>query len=414
MTASASGPLDDLRALLQLATQATAGVTDIVEGVHQSIWTTLGFPAAGPGRARGLTGLAYRGVHAVNRSLGATGDRLLGAAQGLLPASTRPDSRRRQVLLAALNGVIGDRLAADGNPLAIPMSIRHRGAPLDLDRLDALPAPGSRLLLLVHGLCMNDLQWQSRRDGVTVDHGQTLAEAHGYTPLYLRYNSGLHISQNGRELATRLEQLLATWPVPIERFCVIGHSMGGLVMRSAVHHAQAERARWLDRLDDIVFLGTPHHGAPLERAGNWVDSLLASTPYSAPIARLGHLRSAGITDLRHGHLLDQDWQGRERFRRSTDPRLPVPLPERVRCHALAAVIADKRGLLAERLTGDGLVPLHSALGRHDDPARTLDFPKSSQHVIHGINHLALLRHPEVGERLRGWLAPRRRRGRSAG
>jgi pimeloyl-ACP methyl ester carboxylesterase len=412
MTSSHDTAVTDLRALLQLATQATAGVTDIVEAMHQTVWNTLGFAAAEPGRARGVTGLAYRGVRAVNRGIGALGDRLLGGVQALAPATGRAESRRRLALLAVLNGVIGDHLAADGNPLAIPLTIRHRGQPLDPERIDALPDPGGRLLLMIHGLCMNDLQWQARRDGAAFDHGQALAEAHGYTPLYLRYNSGLHISHNGRALADALERLLAAWPVPIERLTIVGHSMGGLVARSAVHQAQADNAAWLAHLRDIVFLGTPHHGAPLERAGNWLDTLLASTPYSAPIARLGQLRSAGITDLRYGHLLDSDWQGHGRFRRSGDTRRALPLPAAVRCHAVAAVIASRRGALADRLTGDGLVPLHSALGQHEQAERTLAFAERSQRVVHGINHLALLRDAEVGEQLLAWLAPRRRRPRA--
>nr|HPG81543.1 alpha/beta hydrolase [Piscinibacter sp.] len=149
---------------------------------------------------------------------------------------------------------------------------------------------------------------------------------------------------------------------------------------------------------------TPHHGAPLERAGHWVDLVLGATPYAAPFARLGKVRSAGITDLRHGHLLDEDWVGRDRFARGGDRRQPVLLPENLRCYALAASLGAQGGALKERLLGDGLVPLDSALGVHKDPARALDFPPERQWVGYGMNHLDLLGRPEVYAKLKEWLA----------
>jgi hypothetical protein len=158
----------------------------------------------------------------------------------------------------------------------------------------------------------------------------------------------------------------------------------------------------------LVFLGTPHHGAPLERAGNFVDGLLGSNMYSAPFAALAQLRSAGITDLRHGALLDGDAPPAGRFQPGADRRMPVPLPPHVACYAVAATTERMRGPLAGRmidhLVGDGLVPLPSALGRHADAARTLAFAEDHQHVFFGLNHLQLLHHPAVTQRLLAWLA----------
>jgi hypothetical protein len=161
--------------------------------------------------------------------------------------------------------------------------------------------------------------------------------------------------------------------------------------------------RWPGLLKNIVFLGTPHHGAPLERAGNWIDVILGSTPYSRPFAKLGQLRSAGITDLRYGHALDVDWQGRDRFQRQPDKRQNLPLPEGVACYSVAATTAVKRSALVDRLLGDGLVPLHSALGQHNDPLRTLEFAKSSQLIVYRTNHMALLDSPAVTQQLLQWL-----------
>ncbi|MEP6824884.1 MAG: alpha/beta hydrolase, partial [Ramlibacter sp.] len=162
---------------------------------------------------------------------------------------------------------------------------------------------------------------------------------------------------------------------------------------------------WIGQLRHLVFLGTPHHGAPLERAGNWVDVLLGTTPYTRPFSRLVQLRSAGITDLRYGHVLQADWDGQDRFRRAPDRREILPLPAGVACYAVAATTAGKRSAVADRLLGDGLVPLRSALGQHDDPSRSLAFPKSAQWIGYRMNHMVLLHHPEVTQQLVRWLSP---------
>ena len=234
----------------------------------------------------------------------------------------------------------------------------------------AFPEATGKLAVLVHGLCMSDLQWMRQNH----DHGAALARDLGFTPVYLSYNSGLHVSTNGRAFAEALEALVAAWPVEIEDFAIIGHSMGGLVARSACLHAEAAGHAWRGELRKLVFLGTPHHGAPLERVGNWVDVMVGKTPYAAAFGRLGKMRSAGVTDLRYGNLLDEDWQGRDRFAREPDPRRPAPLPKGVACYAVAATTAASPGDLKDRLLGDGLVPLASALGRHKESATRIEFP----------------------------------------
>jgi pimeloyl-ACP methyl ester carboxylesterase len=431
----------DLKAAAQLATQATQGVVDMVEGVHRSVHRQLGLStSAEPEKTSGLTGQIYRGIRGVAALVGKGSDAVLGALVPLLddPATHPEASPQREAVLAALNGVMGDRLVATGNPLAQAMELRANGQILSLDAPENLKqqlsassgtAPSPRLLLLIHGLCMNDTQWT--RDGH--DHGTYLAQALGCTQVYLRYNSGRHVSQNGRELSQQLERLVAGWPVPLEHITIVGHSMGGLVARSAVHLARQAGQGWPELLRDLVFLGTPHHGAPLERAGHGVDVLLSATPFSAPFAKLGQLRSAGITDLRHGYVTDADWQSapgdgwRAGFE---DRRVPLPLPEGVACYALAATLAaqpepktgGKRRLLVQperageppvglassalaAVAGDGLVPLESALGHHAESRRRLVFARESQRTIYRTGHLDLLSSQAVAEQLVAWLGP---------
>jgi pimeloyl-ACP methyl ester carboxylesterase len=392
----------DLRGLNRLTIDGIAGIVDLVEAMHYNIASVPGILAKPKrGRTTGITGLVYRSIRGVIGLVGHGLDKLLARLEPLVgERSTWPG---REALLAALNGVLGDYLAASNNPLAITMALRRggialpgEGAPLAA----AIPQAGGKLAVLLHGLCMNDLQWMRKRH----DHGAALARDLAYTPVYLHYNSGLHISTNGRAFAELLETLMQRWPVPLTELVLIGHSMGGLVARSACHYGALARHKWVRRVDKLVFLGTPHHGAPLERGGNWVDMLLGSSAYSAPLARLGKIRSTGITDLRFGNLLDEDWKKRDRFERSGDLRVAVPLPEGVACYAIAATTGKRARDLTDKLIGDGIVPLASALGRHANPRLALNFDESRQWVARGINHLDLLSRPEVYAQIKQWLA----------
>jgi PGAP1-like protein len=403
----------DLRGIAKLATQATVNVTKIAEGVTQSVWATMGAPSGkDKDQTRGITGLVYNSIQGVAQLVGKGTESLLTSLQPLLDKidSEPQESAPREAVLAALNGVMGDRLAEGHNPLATPMTLRFKNEALNWEAMPAKALLSGKVLIVVHGLCMNDLQWTTQANGETVNHAETLASKLGYTPVYVRYNTGLHTSQNGQTLSNQLELLSALWPVPLTEISVLVHSMGGLVTRSAVHSAQHSKRQWVKKLKNIVFLGTPHHGAPLEKAGNWVDVLLGVTPYSAPFKRLVELRSSGITDLRFGYVLDSDWEDQHpqgRFRSKTKQeqsnREHLPLPDGVACFTVAATLAAKRSLLADRLIGDGLVPLNSALGVHSDPACNLMFVKSSQMVVYKTNHMAMLGSAQVGEQLVDWL-----------
>src|SRR5262245_3405203 len=393
----------DLRGASRLATDATAGLTGLVEAMHANIArvpTRLGGPVGSA--VNGITWLVYRSIHAVTC---AVGDGIELALVGLAPmlGGMEDSSPRREAVVAALNGVLGDYLAETGNPLAITMGVRRDGEPVELTGealAAAFPRPGRKLVVLVHGLCMNDLQWMRP----VHCHGAELARHLGYTPVYVHYNTGRHISTNGRALTGMLEALVAAWPVPLEEVAIVAHSMGGLGSRSAHHYATLAGHAWPRRLRKLVFLGTPHHGASLERAGHRLHRLVEKTPYAAPLSRLGKIRSAGITDLRHGNLVDEDWQGRDRFAHGNDTRRPVPLPEGVACFTIAATKGKVAHDLPSRLVGDGLVPLASALGRHADPRFALAFPEANQWIACDTGHFGLLDRPAVYARIRDWLA----------
>jgi hypothetical protein len=391
----------DLHGLAQLGIDGVLGVVDLVEAMHHTIGQRPGVLGAAPaGRTRGITGAVYGTVRGTTRLVRGALDPVLGAfARATHSPHTSP---QREAVVAALNGVWGDHLAGTRNPLAIPMTLRQAGQPL------AAPGPDAarRLVILVHGLCMNDLQWRRRGH----DHGAALARDLGVGALYLYYNSGRHVSENGRDFAALLQRLVSEWPVPVEELVIVGHSMGGLVARSACHYGEAAGHRWRPLLRTLVFLGTPHHGAPLERGGRAVDALFRASPYVAPFGRLGRVRSAGITDLRFGNVLDADWSGRDRHDQRHDDRRPLPLPSGVACCAIAGCLAERAQGVRARLVGDGLVPVESALGEHADPARDLAFPPSRRRVFTSTGHWDLLSRVDVYEQVRKWIGGAPARG----
>lgn len=390
----------DIPGYARLGLDSFTGTVDLVEAMHATIARRASpFNSHSDHRTAGISGLVYRTIRAVPDVMASAIDSVLPMFHAFTDDS--PSSRERENVLAALNGVLGDRLEQTKNPLALPMSLRIDGQRLPLQSLTAaVPRPSHKILLLIHGLCMNDLQWT--RDNHS--HGAELASKLGYTEVHAHYNSGRHISHNGRELADRIEELLLQWPVAVEELVIVGHSMGGLLSRSALHYATVAKHSWPKNLRKLIFLGTPHHGAPLERGGSWLDAIIDFSPYTAPFTRLSKVRSAGITDLRYGNLLDEDWGATSRFERSGDRRQPLLLAEGVEYYALAATRTEQAGILANKLVGDGLVPIESALGQHADADLCLAIGEDNKAVLYGMNHFDLLSRPEVFVQLRSWLA----------
>jgi hypothetical protein len=384
MSMSRASKLADLRAVTSLALEAGVSVTGVVERMHRTVQRAPGpFGSAPPGRTRGITGFVYGCVRG-GLKLASLG------VDGLAPWTPAPEEAEsapaRDAFISILNGVHGDHLAARGNPLALAMTLRRDGRRVDPAAPGVEPLTG-RLLLLVHGLCMNDRQWN--RNGH--DHGAMLASHAGFTPLYLRYNSGLRIAANGRALSALLDDLVRTWPAPVTEIAIVGHSMGGLVARSAHHHGRRARHAWVPRLTKLAFLGTPHHGAPLERHGRRLEGLMELSPYALPFLDVTR-RSAGVRDLATGTVT-----GRAGER--------APLPRSVSCFVAAASHTKRSGIVADRLWGDGLVPLDSALGRHRDARRSLKIPTQHQWVGYGLGHFDLLESRELCAALQEWLGP---------
>jgi pimeloyl-ACP methyl ester carboxylesterase len=438
--------LQGLRALVHDAIDA---ITDLVEETHEasaqkpvallSLVEPLGSVARGVDRVRGGVARAvFDGVRGTNRGVQAICDQGMAVAARALAAvqADAPGGAPRQARVGALdpyldpvegalNGLIGDYLAARGNPLAARMSLRHDGRPLPLDAalgagvpaaalpaavLTAalLPAATGKLVVFVHGLACYDSVWSpsARAPGAELCFGAELARELGYTALYLRYNTGLHISENGRALALLLADLERAYPVALDEIALVGHSMGGLVARSAAHYGQELGLPWLGKLTHVLGIGAPHFGAPLARAGQLVSSVAgwfdsAGTQVPAKVLRA---RSAGIKDLSFGSLLDGDWFGQDTDGSPFEARRtsPPPFVARVAYGYVAARYRPSKGggPFGEWL-GDLLVQLPSASGLHRDPERRIPFHMG--HVVDGAHHAALTTHPEVYRQLRRFL-----------
>ena len=304
--------------------------------------------------------------------------------------------RRLDVALAVLNGAVGDHLARTGNGLAFAMAPYVHGEPVALRR-DALeracPVATPRIVVLVHGL-MNTEDIFRMPSGE--DYGTLLRSKLGYTPWYVRYNSGLPIADNGASLSSLLDALLSEHPVPVTELLLLGYSMGGLVVRAATHDAAGRDAPWLRKVRRAVYVGTPHRGAPLERAGRVLTRAMRAIPdpYVQLAADLAALRSEGLQDLGDADLRHEDRTRRTPRLGLRDARHPVPLLPALEHCLVAGTLSPDPWLAA--LFGDAVVPLRSASGAGLEVSRLRVFP--------GLGHAALPRSMEVWEQLRAWCA----------
>jgi pimeloyl-ACP methyl ester carboxylesterase len=408
---------DEMRSTGRLAGIGLKASTDRIAELHSGI-ADRAFAAVGPAAAPvkllhdAIAGLAYLGV----RTGLDVGARAAGVVAARVADGPGLDERRAgRIALAVLNGAHGDVVASRAPGLAVPMGVRVDGRPVPVERAalaEAFPGATGRLAVFVHGLTETEATWCYRaerhhgRPGVT--YGTQLCADIGLTPVYLRYNTGLHVSDNGRSLADLLAALVDQWPLDVQDVVVIGHSMGGLVARSALHQAgggTAEAAPWTHLVRDTVTLGTPHLGAPLERGVHRLTHALARLPETRPLSRVLAARSVGIKDLGRGTLVEADWTGRDLDAAAPAAHTHVPLFDGARHFVVLATLSrDPAGLGAD-LLGDLLVSPRSASGDTGDDER-LAFPPDHVLRLGGLNHWDLLNHPLVYAQIRRWLEHR--------
>ena len=321
-------------------------------------------------------------------------------------AESGHDLPKGQFALGALNGFRGDRLITQHRPVATLMRMRTHDGRLRRVMANVAHDAGAdatgKLIVFAHGLCENDRYWRFRAEknwgDPSVTFGSKLREDEGWTPLYVGFNSGLHVSDNGRELAERLEQLVSVWPVPVTEIALVGHSMGGLIVRSAAHQADERNLVWATLLKHVIGLGAPHLGAPLERLVARGTHGMAKLPETKPFATWLNKRSVGIKDLRYGAVLEADWSGFDPDTCLDDRCTDATLLPGVHYAVVSATLSkEPHGWLAHDL----LVQHGSAHGI--GPTRRIAFDEARTLHVGGKTHFDLLGHPEVYAKLRAWL-----------
>ncbi|MDJ0947236.1 MAG: alpha/beta fold hydrolase [Kiloniellales bacterium] len=387
----------------------TAAVARRVEAVHDA--TAAGVYTLIRGLGRGAEklvdlGFELQGGGSARRGSKASTDREAPESPAAVPAKASLADHAE----SAVNALYGDHLHRGRNPLDLGMSLRRHGKPLATEGQalkEALPEASGKIVLFVHGLACTEWIWNISAEAFygdpQVSFGSRLESELGYAPLYLRYNSGRHISENGRLLSELLTRLIAAYPREVEEIVLVGHSMGGLVARSAAHYGAKAEAEWIGRLRHLVCLGTPHLGSPLEKGVNVLASLLGAfdTAGTQVPAELLEARSAGIKDLRFGYTTDEEWQGKDPDGVLDDNRQDLPLVDGVGYIAIAASVTRDPEHPLGALLGDLLVRLPSAAGRAPEPTRSIPF--QSERVLTGMSHLDLANHPEVYRVLKGYL-----------
>ena len=403
---------NEMQAVGELAGEAVGGFGSLVAEMHEAIAGRT-FRALGPLGApvRVIHDGVASGIHAGVRASLRAGPRAGAAYAARRAPADAPrlgTSTGGSFALAALNGAVGDLLAQRGSELALEMAIRHHGADVAIEPdavAQAFEEATPRLVVFVHGLIETDEAWRvlPLRGGEhgRPSYGDRLRDDLGYTPVYLRYNTGRHISDNGAELSRLLDALVAAWPVEVDEIALVGHSMGGLVARSACHHGEADDAAWVPAVKHVFCLGAPHLGAPMEKAANLFGWTLSRVPETRPFAKLVNGRSVGIKDLRFGSCAETDWVDcdPDEFLRDRVGEMPF-LPDATYYFVGATLSRDEHGPLG-RILGDLLVRFPSASGRGG--RRKIPFEIDNGAHIGGITHFDLLNHSAVYEQIHAWL-----------
>jgi hypothetical protein len=394
----------------RLGGHAFGGLVSCIEQVHQAIADRTFAPAGLAGApARLVHDFVARSVYLAVRGAGVAAGVAGGEAGFVLGAGGEPAGREPagNLALAVLNAAAGDRLGSDLAPLAIGMAVRADGCDVGLTARQiaaAFPDATPRLAVFVHGLAETEVSWY-RREAQSVPYGRRLQAEFGYTPVYVRYNTGRHISESGHDLADLLDSLTAAWPERVDEILLAGHSMGGLVIRSACHYGGEADAAWARRVRHVFYLGSPHLGAPLARAAGLAGWVLGRVPETRPFAALAS-GPASVKDLRHGYVLDDDWAGCNQDCCLRDHRCDALLLAGASHYAVSATVTADPASPFGALVGDLLVQPASAHGQRG-LRQHIRFPIEQGRRLGGMHHLDLLNHPDVWGAMNSLLRPAR-------
>ena len=270
-------------------------------------------------------------------------------------------------LVPIINGLHGDEMEKKGHPALVKMSVRFKSRDIPPGKIKDfidLKKHGGKLILFLHGLMNDETIWQSEKKDTLKRLGTFIESQNKANVLYIRYNTGRHISENGRNLSCLLELIEDLYENDIVEINIIAHSMGGLVTRSAGHYATVLNHNWIKKLKKVFLIGVPNDGSYLARTAYMAQYFLRKLDPTKhdEYARLFDIRSNGIKDLSFGFMVDEDWMDplfeKQKSRKATKI---YPLTG-VDYYLIAATVADQNQKNKFfTFFGDGLVEKESAL-----------------------------------------------------
>ena len=338
----------------------------------------------------------------------------------------------------AMSGLLGTTLPLEMRRPA-GMQLRRNGqrvAPVELAELIHQQPRSKDVVFFIHGLMRDESCWHA----ASFDMAAAFERDLDVLAVDVRYDTGWHVSDNGRELAELLEALSTAIGEARGRWHIVAHSMGGLVARSALHQAGQEGMSFTRYVDRVFLLGTPNRGARLEQRTHLAATALGIAQVALratakavrgvltrvrfgkvaplqPVAvvtdmfvetipsffvnaagRALDMRSDGIRDLRHGTMLREEWEQQPGGRKPR--RQPVPPLPWVRTYAIAGSLSRRRRSKRLARVTDGLVTAASAANAGDDELKLVENGRFC--LIPGLGHLEMPRSPEVFSTLKRW------------
>ena len=408
MTIAADVRRQEVRALSELGltelAKASAGVHETHRAVSDRIFAMV---RRGVGSSVSPVKVMHDGitdgVYRVITGSTATAGRVSGRVADLPIGSPVSSTTVGAGIIGVVNGLIGDELDGKQSPLAQEnLSIRVAGRPVSPDAAGlaaAFPRASRRIAVYVHGLVETEHAWRiGQRTSAPYEHRLW---ANGVTNVFLRYNTGRRISTNGHDVAELLDDLVRFWPTDVDEVILIGHSMGGLVLRSASHHGHEAGHVWTRKVTTTICLGVPHLGAPLENLAHHASAWLTALPETSAFGRLLRRRSGGIRDLRIGSLVDEDWADRDPDELAAAIAAEIPLLPGAEHYFVSATVTRDPHHPLSRVIGDGLVLHQSAGGRNS--TRHIGYNPDNGFHVGRSHHFSLLNDPQIGKRLVDWI-----------
>ncbi len=300
-------------------------------------------------------------------------------------------TKTEEKLLPVLNGIAGDVLEENMDARAIKMSFRFDYEDVGIEELSKFYDFEDKkpVCILIHGLFGDEYMWKKLPDEKKNKIGDILEKQLDANILYLRYNTGLHISENGRSLSNLLERFVKQYRSG--NIHLIGHSMGGLLIRSAGYYADIQQQEWNRKVKNIFLIGVPNEGSYVAQIAEFVNKVFRKVDISKDelVSKFLDIRSNGIKDLAYAYLTDEDWlNAKEKPEQKTRVR---PL-KGVKYFLIAGTLGKNKML--STYFGDGLVGSQSAISENIE---TNFFTNVSHKVFENEDHISLLSSLNVAE-----------------